>query len=76
MTSQSDQYPFDAQRDAAEVLFEKLTDALLPGYKVEFAPEEAELAGAFVEDALSEEDAFDSCVDLVDAIAFVVNAEG
>ena len=30
-----------------------------PGYEVEFDPEEAELAGAFVEDALSEQDAME-----------------
>ncbi|MGL5335203.1 MAG: conjugal transfer protein TraD [Enterovibrio sp.] len=66
---------FDAQNDANEVLFEKLVDALLPGYQAEFAPDEAELAGAFVEDALSEEDALDSCMDLVEAMTFDINAE-
>ena len=34
-----------------------------PGFEVEFDPEEAELAGAFVEDALSEQDALDSSPD-------------
>lgn len=52
---------------AAAVLREKLIDALTPGYQVEFDPDEAEQAGAFVEDALSEQDAFDSDIDLVDA---------
>ena len=49
---------------SAEALREKLTDAQTPGYQAEFDPEEAERAGAFVEDALSEEDAADSNADL------------
>jgi hypothetical protein len=56
--------PFD---DLAEVLREKLTDALTPGYQTEFDPDEAERAGAFVEDALSEQDAAASTADLVEA---------
>ncbi len=36
---------------------QKLIDAEVPGAVVEFDPEEADRAGAFVEDALSEEDA-------------------
>ena len=36
---------------------EKLIDGLTPGYRAEFDPAEAELAGAFAEDALSDEDA-------------------
>ena len=44
---------------------EKLTDALIPGYQAEFDPDEAEKVGAFHEDALSEQDALDSDVDLV-----------
>lgn len=35
----------------------KLIDAEIPGAVVEFDPDEAEQAGAFVEDAMSEEDA-------------------
>ena len=58
---------FDAKKDAAEALLEKLADASTPGYQVEFDPEEAERAGAFIEDALSEEDAMESSVDLLDA---------
>lgn len=56
---------FDAKKDAAEALLEKLADASTPGYQVEFDPEEAERAGAFIEDALSEEDAMESSVDLL-----------
>ncbi len=45
----------------------KLADAMTPGYQAEFDPEEAERAGAFVEDALSEQDAAESGADLIDA---------
>lgn len=44
-------------------LRDKYADILLPGYQVEFDPDEAELAGAFDEDALSEEEALDSVID-------------
>lgn len=43
----------------------KLRDAMVPGCMVTFEPSEAQSAGAFVEDALSEADARDSAVDLV-----------
>jgi hypothetical protein len=46
-------------------LREKLADALIPGFQVEFDPDEAEQVGAFQEDALSEQDALDSAVDSV-----------
>ena len=52
--------------DAVDVLAEKLADAMVPGAIVEFDPEEAERAGAFVEDALSESDALESDIDLID----------
>lgn len=58
---------FDDQANAAAALREKLTDALTPGYVAEFDPDEAERAGAFVEDALSESDAAESDADLVNA---------
>lgn len=45
----------------------KLTDAMTPGYQAEFDPEEAERAGAFVEDAISEQAASESDADLIDA---------
>jgi len=48
-----------------EVLHEKLDDAATPGFhQAEFDPDEAERAGAFEEDALSEEDALNSVTDL------------
>lgn len=40
-----------------EVIRRKLIDAETPGAVVEFDPDEADRAGAFVEDALSEADA-------------------
>ena len=54
---------FDAKEDAAEALREKLADMETPAFEVEFDPEEAELAGAFLEDALSEQDALESSPD-------------
>ena len=52
--------------DAVDVLAEKLADAMVPGAIVEFDPEEAERAGAFVEDTLSESDALESDIDLLE----------
>ena len=46
--------------NAAGALREKLPDAATPGYQAEFDPEEAERADAFVEGALSEQDAAES----------------
>ena len=60
---------FDDARNADEALKEKLTDAMTPGFQAEFDPDEAERCGAFVEEALSEEDAAESDVDLVDGVA-------
>lgn len=54
----------DDEARVAATLHEKLADALIPGFQAEFAPDEAEQAGAFVEDALSEQDAVESGVDL------------
>jgi hypothetical protein len=53
----------DDKAVADEVLTDKLTDAMTPGFTPEFDPDEAERAGAFEEDALSETDALDSCID-------------
>lgn len=41
----------------------KLTDAMTPGFQAEFDPAEADAAGAFQEDALSEADAMASTHD-------------
>ena len=56
----------DDSASAAAALRDKLTDLLTPGYQVEFDPDEAEQAGAFVEDALSAHDAAESSVDGMD----------
>lgn len=58
--------PFDPQADADSAFHRKLADLSIPGFAVEFDPDEAERAGAFVEDALSEEDARAGAIDLVD----------
>ena len=52
----------------ADVIKAKLLDAMTPGYQAEFDPDEADRVGAFIEDALSEEDALASDVDLLDLI--------
>ena len=46
-----------------EIIDQKLQDAETPGYEVAFDPDEAEKI-AFLEDALSDEDARESVVDL------------
>lgn len=51
---------------AGDAISDKLADALTPGYQAEFDPEEAERAGAFIEDALTEQDAAESGDDLAD----------
>lgn len=64
--------PAQANANADEVqavVREKFLDALTPGFQAEFDPEEAECAGAFVEDALDETDALTSSDDLKDAQA-------
>lgn len=50
------------------VIREKLIDASTPGFQAEFDPDEAEQAGAFIEDALSEEDAMASDIDLLETL--------
>lgn len=63
---QQDEGLLSDEANAASVLQEKLIDAMIPGFQVEFDPDEAEKAGAFKEDALSEADALDSGVDLAE----------
>ena len=46
-----------------QVIKEKLLDAEIPGFQAEFDPLEAQMLGAFTEDALSEQDALDSTID-------------
>jgi hypothetical protein len=51
---------------AEDVIKAKLLDAMTPGFQAEFDPEEADQAGAFIEDALSEGDAMASDIDLLE----------
>lgn len=69
MANDDEKEGFNAKEENAQqaAILEKLTDSLIPGLQVEFDPEEAERAGAFVEDALSEADALESSIDLLDA---------
>ncbi|GAB2881020.1 hypothetical protein GCM10027277_57630 [Pseudoduganella ginsengisoli] len=48
----------------SDALVEKLADAMTPGFVAECDPIEAERAGAFAEDAMSEADALASSIDL------------
>jgi len=45
------------------IVLQKLNDANIPGFVVEVDPEEADLLGAFIEDALDEQDALDGRFD-------------
>jgi hypothetical protein len=47
----------EPEPDRAALAAAKLCDALVTGFEPEFSPHEAEAAGAFLEDALLEEDA-------------------
>lgn len=47
-----------------DVLRQKVLDLDIPGVEVAFDPDEAEQLGAFSEDALNEEDARESVIDL------------
>lgn len=60
-----DQTVFDDEANALAATREKMTDILTPGHIAEFDPEEAERVGAFVEDAISEDDASQSTDDLL-----------
>ena len=58
--------PIDAETnnpDIQEVITDKLLDAEIPGFQAEFDPLEAQMLGAFTEDALSEQHALDSTID-------------
>ena len=67
MTEMDDVTPLADAADR-DVVVAKLFDAEVPGFSAEFDPPEAELAGAFVEDALTEADAWSSTPELVDAV--------
>ena len=65
----------DDDASAAIALREKLLDALIPGYQAEFDPDEADMAGAFVEDAMSEQYAAESSMDLDLDLDFAPDAD-
>lgn len=46
-----------------ETLKQKLLDMDIPGYAVEFTPEEAEILGFIVEDAMDYDDAIEAAID-------------
>lgn len=59
--------PLDSENDGLdpEILQQKMLDAQLPGFKAQFEPLEAEMLGAFSEDALNENDALESAIDIL-----------
>ena len=62
--------PTDIETDNPEMqetIQEKLLDAQVPGFKAQFEPQEAEMLGAFTEDAINEKDALESVIDLLGA---------
>ena len=46
-----------------DVISEKFEDLAIPGFLVEVSPIEADIMGAFVEDALSEDEAMEAAYD-------------
>lgn len=46
-----------------EIVQEKLNDLMIPGFIAEVSPEEAQLMGAFEEDALTEKEAQEAAHD-------------
>ncbi len=46
-----------------DVISEKFDDLVIPGFLVEVSPIEADIMGAFLEDALSEADALEAMYD-------------
>lgn len=55
------------QEKRRQVIDHKLIDAQTPGFQAEFDPDEAEMLGAFREDALNETDALDSSIDQLES---------
>jgi hypothetical protein len=65
-TEQAPLHGYESTDDGQAAILEKLDDSLIPGFQAAFDPDEAEQAGAFLEDALSEQDALESGMDLLD----------
>ncbi|ADG23845.1 TPA: hypothetical protein ACSJUJ_000117 [Legionella pneumophila] len=51
------------EAELMDVISEKLDDLMVPGFIAEVTPIEAEIMGAFSEDALSEDDAKEAAYD-------------
>lgn len=48
------------KNEIMDVIAEKFEDLIIPGFLVEVSPIEADIMGAFVEDALSEDEAMEA----------------
>ena len=62
--------------ESVDTIKEKMSDAMTPGYQVEFDPGEAEGAGAFIEDALSENEALEASADLFEETPIFTDDSG
>lgn len=51
------------KKELLDVISEKLEDLVIPGFLVEVSPDEADIMGAFLEDALSEAEAMEAVYD-------------
>jgi len=51
------------ETELMDVIAEKFEDLVIPGFLLEVSPIEADIMGAFVEDALNEEDAMEAMYD-------------
>jgi hypothetical protein len=51
------------ETELMDVISEKLEDLIIPGFVAEVSPLEADIMGAFFEDALNEEDAMEAMYD-------------
>ncbi|HDV6632458.1 TPA: hypothetical protein RJX14_001250 [Legionella pneumophila] len=51
------------EAELMDIISEKLDDLMVPGFIAEVTPIEAEIMGAFSEDALSEDDAKEAAYD-------------
>ncbi|HDO7840934.1 TPA: hypothetical protein P5J72_000327 [Legionella pneumophila] len=51
------------ETELMDVIAEKFEDLVIPGFLLEVSPIEADIMGAFVEDALNEKDAMEAIYD-------------
>ncbi|HBB6898824.1 TPA: hypothetical protein K0O58_002248 [Legionella pneumophila] len=51
------------ETELMDVIAEKFEDLVIPGFLLEVSPIEADIMGAFVEDAVNEEDAMEAMYD-------------